>query len=238
MKQSPLLWLVLAGLAFFHTGLLADTGTSDGVSRVDPAINAVYEDPDFDAWDRAFERPGREVYDRREEIVALSGVTQGMTVADLGAGTGLFTLLLAEKVGPEGRVYAVDVSEEFVTHVIARARRQGLEQVRGIVNSQTSTELPDTSVDLVFMSDTYHHFEHPEAMLASIQKALRPGGTLVVIDFRRESGVSSEWVMGHVRAGKETVINEVESVDFRLVSDEELLRENFFLRFVKPGERR
>jgi predicted methyltransferase len=201
------------------------------IPGADPAINRPYQAPDYRQWVERFESEGREVYDHRKAIVAASGVRPGMTVADIGAGTGLFTRLFARAVGPGGRVYAVDVSRTFVDNVLRTSRAQGLGNVHGIVNSQTSTGLPAASVDLVFLCDTYHHFERPRQMLSSIQRALKPGGILVVIDFERVPGRSSDWVLGHVRAGREQVIREIESAGFRLVDQPALLKENFFLRF-------
>lgn len=196
-----------------------------------PAINAPYEDPEYGQWVERFEQPGREIYDRRQDIAAAAGVKAGMAVADIGAGTGLFSLLFAEEVGPRGKVYAVDVSREFVDNIVRRAREQGLENIFGVVNTQTSTELPPAAVDLAFLSDTYHHFERPAAMLVSIHRALRPGGRLVVIDFERSAGRSSAWVLGHVRADKAQVKREIEAAGFRLIEDRPLLEENFFLVF-------
>ncbi|OGI37931.1 MAG: methyltransferase type 11, partial [Candidatus Muproteobacteria bacterium RBG_16_62_13] len=172
-----------------------------------------------------------EVYDRREAIVARSGVLPGMTVADVGAGTGLFSRLFARAVGPGGKVYAVDISRTFIDNVQRMSRAQGLNNVIGIVNSQTETGLAPSSVDLVFLCDTYHHFEHPEKMLASIHRVLKPGGILVVIDFERIPGKSSAWILGHVRAGREQVIREIEAAGFRLIDQPVLLKENFYLRF-------
>ena len=204
----------------------------------DPAINRPYLDPDFAQWVERFESPGREVYDRRAAIVAASGVKPGMRVADIGAGTGLFTLLFARAVGPTGHVTAVDISPTFVANIQRRAQNEGLGNVNTRVNSQTDTGLPPDSIDLAFISDTYHHFERPRAMLASIHRALREGGSLVVIDFERVEGKSSDWVLGHVRADKKQVIGEIEAAGFRLVADTRLLAENFYLRFEKTSDLR
>jgi len=203
----------------------------------DPAINRPYADPDYAQWVERFERPGREVYDRREAIVSASGVKPGMRIADVGAGTGLFTLLFARAVGPKGSVYAVDISPTFIDNIGQRAQREGFSNVTGIVSSQNNTKLPPSSVDLVFICDTYHHFEQPRVMLDSIHHGLRPGGTLVVIDFERIEGKSSSWVLGHVRAGKQAVIHEIEAAGFRLLADEKLLSENFYLRFEREVRR-
>jgi len=218
--------LAVLGTAALPAPVLAEAGA-------DPTINAPYQDPEYSQWVEAFERPGREVFDRRRDIVAASGVRPGMTVADIGAGTGLFTRLFAAAVGPKGKVYAVDISRNFVDNVLRTAREQGLGNVEGIVNTQHSTGLPANSVDLVFVCDTYHHFEQPASMLASIHQALRPGGTVAIIDFRRIAGSSSDWVMHHVRAGKQTVIDEVEAAGFRLRADDPLLRDNYYLRFER-----
>jgi predicted methyltransferase len=221
------LWLLAALLvvALPMRGL-ADTGA-------DPAINRPYQDPEFSQWVETFERPGREVFDRRNEIVAASGVRPGMAVADVGAGTGLFTRLFAKAVGAQGKAYAVDISKQFVDNIVRTAREQGLQNVEGVVNAQDRTGLAAHSVDLIFVCDSYHHFERPDAMLASMHRALRPGGALIVIDFDRVPGRSSDWVMSHVRADKQTFIREIEGAGFRLREDKALLRENFFLRFER-----
>ena len=202
---------------------------------VRPDVNLAYQDPDFELWQARFERPGREVYDKRHEILAAVDLRPGMDVADVGAGTGLFTLLFAPEVGSEGRVYAVDIAESFVDGILHRAGESGLDNVVGVVNTQQDVRLPPASVDLVFTCDTYHHFEYPQSMLRSIHQALRPGGALVVIDFRREEGVSSPWVMQHVRAGRDTVIREIEAEGFRLAEELDFLKINYYLRFVKQG---
>lgn len=210
---------------------LASAASAQGA---DPALNRPYEQPDYDTWVQRFERPGREVYDQREQILAASGVQRGMDVADIGAGTGLFTLLFAERVGPDGIVYAVDISRPFVERIARRAQDEGLDNVRVVLNTQSETGLPPGSIDLAFLSDVYHHLEQPAAMLESIRRALRPGGSLVIVDFRREPGRSSAWVLGHVRAGKAQVIEEVQAAGFEQVATEDFLKDNYFVRFRRP----
>src|SRR5262249_46208349 len=105
--------------------------------------------------------------------------------------------------------------------------------VVGVVCKQDSVELPPASIDLAFICDTYHHFEFPYRTLASLHKALRPGGEVVLIDFHRVEGKSSAWVLGHVRAGQEVFTREVVSAGFRAVGEEKFLKENYFVRFRK-----
>lgn len=202
---------------------------------VRPGINRYYVNPDWQQWVNTFERSGREVFDKRYAIVDVSGAKPGMVIADIGAGTGLFTRLFAERVAPGGLVYAVDISRPFVENILRTAREQGMDNVEGVVNSERDVALPPDSIDLAFVADTYHHFEYPVSMLDSIYRALRDGGRLIVIDFRRDPRVSSRWVMGHVRADKHAVIDEITRAGFRLEEDRNLLRNNFYLVFSKPA---
>ncbi len=200
---------------------------------VRPGINRAYQNPDFRLWQARFERPGREVFDKRRQIVDALGLRPGSRVADLGAGTGLFTRLFSARLGPTGKVYAIDISKNFIDAIVRDGRRRGLRNLVGIVNSATDTGLAPGTVDLVFTSNTYHHFEYPVSMLRSIHRSLRPRGRLVIIDFRRQKGVSSDWVMRHVRADRQTVINEVSAQGFRLLEEKPGLRDNYFLVFEK-----
>ena len=219
---------ILVCLTF--TGLSAVQAEEESVR---PGINSYYMDPDWQQWVNQFETPGREVYDRRFDILQASAVSPGMDVADIGAGTGLFTRLFSRQVGAEGKVYAVDISRPFVENILRESREQNLMNIEGVINSPGDAMLDAESIDLAFAVDTYHHFEYPKSMLASIHKALRSGGRLIVIDFRKQPGKSSGWVMGHVRADKEKVIEEITSAGFVQIDDKPLLRANYFLEFRK-----
>jgi len=190
---------------------------------------------DVDEFVARWELESREVYVARHDIVAAMQVEAGDTVADIGAGTGLFTSLLSEAVGDEGRVIAVDISEAFVARVADRAEREGLTNVETRVSNERSAELPAGEVDVAFLCDVYHHFEYHEDMLRSIRRALKPGGRLVVVDFERIPGVTREFLMGHVRAGKDVVRAEVIGAGFELVEEVDVaaFRENYFLRFQR-----
>lgn len=218
--------LVFLYLACFSAQLGAE-------QNVNPEINRHYENPDVTQWRGVFEREGREIWDRRADIIYQLGLNSGQKVADIGAGTGFFTVMMAREVGATGQVYAVDIARQFVDASVQRAREQGLENVVGVVNDQQSTQLPADQIDLVFISDTYHHFEYPQAMLRSIHGALKTGGELVIIDFRRIPEQSSSWVVEHVRAGKQQVIAEIEAADFELTQSLDLMQTQYYLRFRK-----
>ncbi len=221
---------------FILAALLWSLGAA-GEQSVSPGINEHYQDPDYDEWVAVFERPGRELFDRRFQVLHALGLKPGMRVADIGAGTGLYSRLMARAVRPNGRVIAVDIAPNFVDNLLWVARERGIDNLEGVVNDQQGTGLKPESLDLAFLCDTYHHFEYPRSMLASIHASLRPGGDLVVIDFERIAGVSSGGVMSHVRGGREEVIEEIEAAGFELVEQRpELLRRNYYLRFRKSHE--
>lgn len=202
---------------------------------VKPGINKDFLDPSLDVskFEERFEGESREIFSQRARIASLVGVREGLTIADVGAGTGLYTRMFAQKVGAAGRVYAVDIAKQFVEHIEADSKKRGLPNVTGVVCSERSVELPEASVDLVFVCDTYHHFEWPKQTMASIHHALKPGGELVVVDFIRIEGQSRAWILEHVRAGQDVVTQEIVSAGFEKVRDEEtpFLRENYAMRF-------
>jgi ubiquinone/menaquinone biosynthesis C-methylase UbiE len=205
--------------------------------KTDPKINEPFQKPNVKEYIKKFESDERESYVKRHEIVAALGVTPGMTVADVGAGTGLFTRSIAEKIGSTGKVYAVDIAPRFLEHIAAEAKKRGQTNVITVLGSQDTTNLPRESVDLVFLCDVYHHLERPEKTLASIRQALKPRGELVVVDFDRAEGRSSEFVLKHVRAGKDVFRREIELAGFRSIAPSMPpdLKENFFLRFQKSS---
>ena len=203
-------------------------------TNVRPGINNHYlSDPDYQQWVRIFESPGREVFDQRKAVMQALNIQPGMEIADIGAGTGLYTRAFSHEVGPAGTVYAVDIAENFINGIMSQAAAAGVNNVVGIVNTAKEARLDPASIDLAFVCDTYHHFEYPRSMLRSIHQALRPGGSLVIIDFRKVRGFSSNWVMSHTRADRDTVINEVESEGFKLAEDLDFLKTNYYLRFTR-----
>ncbi len=217
---------------------LAACAAAEPERSVRPGANDRFLAGDLDVgrYVEIFEGESRELAARRDAIVAALALRPGMAVADVGAGTGLFVGPFARAVGAGGKVYAVDISPAFVEHLRSRAKQRGLDQVTARLGSDRSAQLPDASVDLVFLADTYHHFEYPRSMLASLRGALRPGGILVVVDFERVPGVSRDWILEHVRAGKGEFTREIEAAGFESLGEVavEGLEENYLLRFRRP----
>lgn len=205
---------------------------------VRPGINDKFlsDELDVDQWTKRFEGESRQIYARRNEIVAALALETKQRVADVGAGTGFFSELLAEAVGPNGLIWALEISPRFIEHLQARFAKAGLSQIEVVENSERSTGLADSSIDLAFICDVYHHFEYPNAMLKNLAHVLRPGGSLVIVDFERIPGKTDDWILDHVRAGKEVFRAEIESAGF-VFKDEikiEGLDDNYILRFTHP----
>ncbi len=164
---SPFLVLASAG---------AEEATrTKGLAPHAAEMNRQFADPNVDVQQfvKRFESESRDIYAKRKDITRAVGLRPGDAVADIGAGTGLFTELFAEEVGPKGTVYAVDIGPAFVKYIAERAKQHGQERVvKTVLNTADSAELPSGSIDVAFICDTYHHFEHPEKMLASIHRAV------------------------------------------------------------------
>jgi ubiquinone/menaquinone biosynthesis C-methylase UbiE/protein tyrosine phosphatase (PTP) superfamily phosphohydrolase (DUF442 family) len=213
------------------------TDKSQAEKNVNPGINDSFTDPELNPqkFVERFEVESREIYTQRENIVAACQLKKGLRIADVGAGTGLFTRLFSEQVGSEGWVYAIDIAPTFIEYINEQAQKSQLENITGVVCTANSITLPPDSVDLVFVCDTYHHFEFPKSTLASIHWALKSGGRLVVIDFERIEGKSRDWIIGHVRAGKQVFRAEIIDAGFSFVEEVAVdgLTENYCLVFKK-----
>lgn len=201
---------------------------------VKPGINDSFLKPNPDEFVERFEIESREVFAQREEIVKACKIEKGMVLADIGAGTGLFTRLFAKEVGENGKVLAVDIAENFLEHIKITSRSLGLKNIEPVLCTPDSTNLPQSSIDLAYICDTYHHFEFPQKTLASLHQALKPNGRVILIDFKRIKGESSEWTMNHVRAGQEVFEEEIIAAGFRKVREhKDKLKENYFVEFEK-----
>jgi ubiquinone/menaquinone biosynthesis C-methylase UbiE len=139
-------------------------------------------------WEGArwLERDSRAREERPELLLRELALAPGMTVADIGAGTGYYTWQLAKQVGPGGRVYAVDVQPEMIAMLDRQMAKRGVHNVVSVLGSDTTVKLPPASVDLAIMVDVYHELAYPSEVLDSIVGALKPGGHIVFVEYRAE----------------------------------------------------
>jgi predicted methyltransferase len=132
------------------------------------------------------DRTTREAEEAPEQALKLIGIRPGMGVADVGAGTGYMTLRLAALVGPAGRVYANDLQPRMLAIIQEKARRERLSNVEIVQGTEIDARLPEEAVDLALLVDVYHELWHPQEMLRSIRRSLKPGGALVLVEYRKE----------------------------------------------------
>jgi ubiquinone/menaquinone biosynthesis C-methylase UbiE len=175
-----------------------------------------------------FEASSRPVYRYRAAMAGLMQLKPGMRVADIGAGSGFFARTLAGPVGPEGHVYATELEPAMVAHIAARATELGLANLTAVQGTVASTGLEDGSIDAAALIATYAFLDRPEAMLASIARALRGGGLLLIVDVPQTgegpgaTGVEAEDVIaaakaaGFVPAGESAVVPGHYALRFRV----------------------
>ena len=160
-------------------------------------------------------------------------IPPGATVADVGAGAGYHSIRLAKRVGPEGTVLATDVQPEMIQMLKQNAQTAGVKNIKPLLCSQQDTKLPDGKVDLILMVDVYHECVDPETTLQGLLKALRPGGSLVLVEFRGEDPevpIKPEHKMTIKQARRE-----VEPQGFRFKDSLEFLPWQHVLIFEKPA---
>lgn len=137
-----------------------------------------------------FNRPQRDEEERPDLLMSALQIRPGATVADVGSGTGYFTWRLAEKVGPQGKVYAVDVQQSMLDLTRKAVEEHKMSNVEYVLATDSSPRLPERSVDLVFIAYAYHEFADPDGMMASIRRALKPGGRVLILEYAKESNIA------------------------------------------------
>ena len=170
--------------------------------------------------------PHRDGKQKPQELVAAMNIEPGMTVADIGTGTGYMLPFLSRAVGPRGKVFGEDIQADF----LERAKAKKDANVELILGAETDPKLPPNSVDVALVLDVYHHFDYPDKMLAAIRRALKPGAHLVVVDFYKSASPSP----GHIRAERDDVASEIEHNGFHLLSKHDHLpKTQYMLTFEK-----
>lgn len=177
------------------------------------------------------ERPSREAEEHTSEIVAALALQPGDAVADLGAGTGYLTFQLAPEV-PEGKVYAADLQPEMLDILNFIRADENIPNVEPVQASETSPNLPPESIDVAIAVDAYHEFAYPHEMTEAIRAALKPGGRLVLVEYRLENPlipIKTLHKMSVAQARKE-----LQAAGFEWIGSQEFLPQQHFMTFRKP----
>lgn len=180
--------------------------------------------------------PGRATWQLPARVVAALELEKGDRVADVGSGGGYFTFLLADAVGPTGRVFAVDVDELEVQKLENRVQLEEVGNIDVVLGELDDPRLPDRGIDLVFLCNTYHHIESRDAYFSRLRADLRPGGRVAIVDMRDDLGgiaglLSHE---GH-STPREDLHDEMELAGYRLVARHDFLPVQLFEVFAPAG---
>ncbi len=182
------------------------------------------------------EREGREEEARPELVLQAMDLKPGQAVADIGAGTGYFSRRIARVVGPSGKVYANDIQPGMLESLKERSAKEGLANVVPVLGTETDPKLPE-KVDRILLVDVYHELQKPEEMLARIRESLKPGGTVIVVEFRKEGESASHIHPDHKMAAEE-VLAEWTPAGFNLVEQIETLpTQHMFVFTTRRGAR-
>jgi predicted methyltransferase len=172
----------LLGLASFYTG--THLFTTRPAPPIHPLTGRQIAGIATDAnW---LDRTAREQEEQPDRALDLIGITPGMVVADVGAGTGYMTIRLARRVGPTGKVYASDVQPPMLRIIQEKARAQRLSNVDIVQGTEDDARLPEHALDLALLVDVYHELRRPREMLRSIRRSLKPDGELILVEYRKE----------------------------------------------------
>jgi len=218
-----LLWAVLlAGAATLAPGQSATTGTGQQRKTSTPYTGDM----------TIFDYPEREQKLHINQVMELLGIGPGKTVADIGAGSGWFTVRAAKRVTPAGKVFAVEINPEAIDYISQRAKKEGLSNITTLLGKADDPTLPPASVDAVLLLKTYHEVAQPVELMRNLRGALRPGARVGVID-RNGNGENHG-------VAKDVVLTEMSSAGYQLLEERDNLvkddKMDYFLIFVqKPS---
>lgn len=189
-------------------------------------VHRLHDDPA--AYIKALEDPERDKYQKPHEVIEALAIKPGDVIADIGSGSGYFTLRMAQHVGEEGHVYGVDVNADMVRHLNERIRDGGVRNASTILARPDDPLLPQ-AVDRFVVVDVWHHVDDQAKYLASMKKLLKPGGQVVMIDFhKRDLPVGPPLAM---KISREALIAQMEQHGFKLAREHTFLPYQYFLVF-------
>ena len=177
--------------------------------------------------------PDRDLWQRPDLIMDAMGIADGSVVADIGAGSGWFTIRLARRVGPQGVVYAEDVQPEMINAISRRVSREGFNNVKSVLGTMNDPKLAAQSLDAALMVDSFHEVEETNrvTMLVNLGKALKPQGRLGIVDFRLDG--TGPGPAPEERVSPNVVITAAERAGLKLLQQEPFLEYQYFLIFGK-----
>lgn len=183
---------------------------------------------DAEKWAHVFDDPKRDEWQKPHQVIQVLELAPDAVVADVGAGTGYFSVRLATML-PKGKVYAVDVEPDMVKHLAERAKREGRKNMQAVQGAPADAKLPEKA-DLILFVDVHHHIDRREQYFRKLRASLKPGGRVAIIDFRLDS---REGPPKAARVAPEKVKAELKAAGYSLAEEHGFLPNQYFLIF-KP----
>jgi SAM-dependent methyltransferase len=179
-------------------------------------------------WSRIFDDPGRDQWQKPEQVIAQLQLQPDAKVADIGAGTGYFAMRLAKKI-PSGIVYAIDVEPDMAAFLDRRAKKEGLGNIRTVLADADNPKIPEP-VDLIFVCDTYHHIGHRSDYFRKLHASLLPQGRIVIVDYYKNKS-TPVGPPPEARIDPGQVIKELAGSGFRFIRQDDSLDYQYVLFF-------
>ena len=222
MKRISILTVALVLSAF--TGLLPESAVAQAPQTHQHSFGGAEQ------WAQIFDDPKRDAWQKPHEVIQALALKPDAVIADIGSGTGYFSVRFANMT-PKGRVYGVDTEPDMVKYLAERAKREGLQNVTAVAGAPDNPRLPEKA-DLIILVDVYHHVGDRERYFHQLQKSLKPGGRIAIIDFRMDS---LEGPPKSARIAPERVAAEMKRAGYALAKEHSFLPNQYFLIF-QPGK--
>ncbi len=243
-RLHGLLFLVIVAVAFAGVLNARDVGAADDAGRYTEktasrdGIGKVYMGREIShvmghrgaGW---LERPTRERQERTDLLIERLPLSPGDVVADIGAGTGYFSIPIAKRV-PQGRVLAVDIQQEMLDIIERRQRNGAPANIETVLGTISDPNLPASTVDLILLVDAYHEFSHPHEMGTAMADALKPGGKLILVEYRAED--SAVPIKPLHKMSERQAIDEMRAIGLQHLRTEDFLPQQHFMVFEKSAE--
>lgn len=175
---------------------------------------------DPDAWEKRHNE-----YQPPDQVMDSMAVKAGMTIAEIGAGQGRYAVLMARRVGPTGKIYAIDIDEKALDYLNLRCKRDKIQNVITVLGTVTDSKLPKGLMDLIYIINTYHHLDDPIALMKNLSPALKPNGQLVIIE---HDPIKVPEMKSHATP-RETLIQQANEASFKRLKIQTFLkRDNIY----------
>ncbi|MFB0563793.1 MAG: class I SAM-dependent methyltransferase [Candidatus Lokiarchaeia archaeon] len=180
---------------------------------------------------KMFNKKASDPKNKPDQILESLELQRGQTIADIGAGGGYFTLRFAEAVGKEGQVYAIDTDPGFLEFIRDSAEEKGLNNVKTILTTEDELNLPEKSLDLIFMRNVSHHLKNRVEYYGNLKRFLKSKGRIVIIEYKGGGRFSFRGMFGHY-VSKEIILQEMVEAGYQLQKDFDFLPEQSFTIFL------